>query len=79
MRTFDAADVEVISLKLEDGRREIDLLHTPTGIQIGEIVPSDESSLRTLERLMTRLRLQVEPDANNSPPQLPPSEECPYP
>jgi hypothetical protein len=59
MNEFIEQDVNVISTKLTDGRREIGLIHVPTGLSVAGYVKNDESSLRTKERLMNELKEKV--------------------
>jgi hypothetical protein len=59
MSDFRETDVKVISLKLQDGRREIGLVHLPTGLSVGDYVNPDESSLKCKERLLVELRKKV--------------------
>ena len=59
MSDFKEMDVKVISLRLPDGRREIGLVHLPTGFSVGDYVDPNESSLKTKERLMVELRRKL--------------------
>jgi hypothetical protein len=55
MSEFLEEDVDVISTKLMDGRREIRLVHLPTGLSVADYVGEGDSSSRTRGRLMTEL------------------------